>query len=321
MKEYTKTNPVYSPKIKVVETTDPAHADNVNAAPKQLLENTMANRQSIERLEATTGIAEGDYNAGNAYHTGDFCLYDNNLYKCIKDTTGAWDAGSWKETSPLEEIESLRKSLDALDTLMGGATQSKEGTAGLVPAPAAGAHGKYLRGDATWENMDEHQADFTVPNNRSNISAGDKIKIIFGKIAKVFSDMGAAAYYALANNLATTEPGFALDAQVGPVIDQRFTEMETQIEELNSALGAMSNIETVFMNTEPYTDANLLPISSYAYVFSTAKNIPANTNNGSLIFTGGISDRKFQLCFDTNNKLHTRVISSAQGVFTDWVER
>ena len=34
---------------------------------------------------------------------------------------------------------------------MGAATSSTAGKAGLVPAPAAGAQGKYLRGDGTWQ--------------------------------------------------------------------------------------------------------------------------------------------------------------------------
>lgn len=37
---------------------------------------------------------------------------------------------------------------------MGAATQSAAGKAGLVPAPAAGAQGKYLRGDGTWQTPD-----------------------------------------------------------------------------------------------------------------------------------------------------------------------
>lgn len=50
MKDYTSSGPVFSPSIKVVETTDPAHADNINAAPKQLLQNTLANRAVLEGL-------------------------------------------------------------------------------------------------------------------------------------------------------------------------------------------------------------------------------------------------------------------------------
>lgn len=50
MKEYTNTQPEFSKSIQVVETTDPAHADNINAATKQLLQNTLANRQLIGEL-------------------------------------------------------------------------------------------------------------------------------------------------------------------------------------------------------------------------------------------------------------------------------
>lgn len=39
MKDYSNDNPQFSSSIQIVEVTDPAHADNVNAAPKQLLDN------------------------------------------------------------------------------------------------------------------------------------------------------------------------------------------------------------------------------------------------------------------------------------------
>ena len=41
MKDYTSENPQFSSSIEIVEVTDPAHADNVNAAPEQLLQNDM----------------------------------------------------------------------------------------------------------------------------------------------------------------------------------------------------------------------------------------------------------------------------------------
>lgn len=37
--------------------------------------------------------------------------------------------------------------------IMSGATSSKGGTAGLVPAPDAGKHTSFLRGDGTWQNV------------------------------------------------------------------------------------------------------------------------------------------------------------------------
>ncbi len=62
MKDYTSVNPVFSTKIRIVETTDPAHADNVNAAPRQLLQNTLANRAAIMAL---AGSYNWEYDAEN----------------------------------------------------------------------------------------------------------------------------------------------------------------------------------------------------------------------------------------------------------------
>lgn len=70
MKDYTSVEPVFSSVIKVVETTDPAHADNINAATKQLLQNTIANRNVLNGLFGFT--YEGD---------GLLC----NLLGCLRD--------------------------------------------------------------------------------------------------------------------------------------------------------------------------------------------------------------------------------------------
>lgn len=51
MKEYTEQNPVFSDTIQITEITDAAHADNINAAPKQLLENTLVLKEKIEQAE------------------------------------------------------------------------------------------------------------------------------------------------------------------------------------------------------------------------------------------------------------------------------
>ena len=50
MKDYMNENPVFSESIRVTEVSDPAHADNINAAPKQLLQNTLVNRNFILNL-------------------------------------------------------------------------------------------------------------------------------------------------------------------------------------------------------------------------------------------------------------------------------
>lgn len=55
---------------------------------------------------------------------------------------------------------------------MTGATGSAAGTHGLVPAPAAGANTKFLRGDGTWQNTPNTDTHYSAKNVISNSSSG-----------------------------------------------------------------------------------------------------------------------------------------------------
>lgn len=68
MKNYTvETDPVFSESIRVTETSDPAHAENINAAPKQLLENTLYNKAVTEEIkQGEQEVAFEDYTGEEA---------------------------------------------------------------------------------------------------------------------------------------------------------------------------------------------------------------------------------------------------------------
>ncbi len=62
MKSYTTTTPKFANSITIPEPTDTNHADNINSAPKQLLQNTLANKKSIEDIqENAEGMNESLY--------------------------------------------------------------------------------------------------------------------------------------------------------------------------------------------------------------------------------------------------------------------
>lgn len=90
---------------------------------------------------------------------------------------------------------------------MAGATEETEGAAGIVPAPDAGQQDAFLRGDATWGNL------------------------------------GAAALAGIANNLATTQEGFLLDARQGK-------ELADQISLVNSAIESISGSDTTALTSQ-----------------------------------------------------------------------
>lgn len=120
MKDYTSATPAFSETIRITETTDPAHADIINAAPKQLLENTLVNQGAICRLEKSAGTVD-EYDISAAYKKGDYCMYNGILYKCMQDTTegGEWNPEAWGATNALEEIGILKRSLSELNSKMG----------------------------------------------------------------------------------------------------------------------------------------------------------------------------------------------------------
>lgn len=55
---------------------------------------------------------------------------------------------------------------------MKGATGGAAGTHGLVPAPAAGANTKFLRGDGTWQNTPNTDTHYSAKNVISDSSSG-----------------------------------------------------------------------------------------------------------------------------------------------------
>lgn len=129
MKSFTNINPVFSESIMIVEPTDPVHSDNANASVKQLLANTQVNRDTIEQLKTSTGNTEDSkYNANGVYKVGDYCIYNNELYKCIVsiDEPEEWNKDHWEKTTITEELLDLNnKEVEVVDPM----TATEEGFA------------------------------------------------------------------------------------------------------------------------------------------------------------------------------------------------
>lgn len=132
MKDYTSNNPDFKAVIKIVETTDPAHADNINASVKQLLENTMRNRADI--ADAVI-IAKGRC-TGYVFDTYDDLVawvsdpenikmlnLGDNLYIRDLDVPDYWWDGNSIQPLETQKVDmSELKPLILTDTLASGAT-------------------------------------------------------------------------------------------------------------------------------------------------------------------------------------------------------
>ena len=101
---------------------------------------------------------------------------------------GVW--GTWVNTSVKAAVPADAKFTDTTYSNMKGATASAAGKAGLVPAPAAGAQAKYLRGDGTWQ----------VPTN-TTYSTGT---VAYSGTTKLYTATGSKTDGTMTQNAITT---------------------------------------------------------------------------------------------------------------------
>ena len=124
-----------------------------------------AGLMSAADKEKLDGVATG----ANKYVHPSYDAKRSGLYKVTVDDTGHVSAASEVVKSDITTL-----GIPAQDTTygtMGAATSSAAGKAGLVPAPAAGAQGKFLRGDGTW------QTPYTHPSYTAKVSGLYKITV------------------------------------------------------------------------------------------------------------------------------------------------
>ena len=164
---------------------------------------------------------------------------------------------------------------DTTYTAFKAATSSAAGGAGLVPAPAAGNHDDYLRGDGKWGAASDMVQTFSQASSRTNITSGEANKTIFGKVMKWFADLGVsgiAAFAKVVNNGTTTVANTVLDGRFGKTLLDRIVAAEKNITTINSALVKVRTIENDnFDWTVIEYPSNLVRMWRYVNISATAK--------------------------------------------------
>ncbi|MEZ3491714.1 MAG: hypothetical protein K1W38_05270, partial [Lachnospiraceae bacterium] len=92
MRKYTKLKPTFKNEIMITETGDPGHADNINAGPIQIFENTLANKEEIEKGDSKD-------------RTVTFTSNDNT------------DARSWTDVAVMESGEQHKNLFEKISTM------------------------------------------------------------------------------------------------------------------------------------------------------------------------------------------------------------
>lgn len=109
-------------------------------------------------------------------------------------------------------------------------------------------------------DLSEASVTFTPDATRKLPQSGGRFKAFLGSIVKYLTDLGAAAYLAVANNCTTTQAGSLLDARQGKVLMDKANQ-------LSSELLKVSSIGMIFTDYNGYALEK-----SIAYVIDRMRN-------------------------------------------------
>ena len=118
----------------------------------------------------TKTVKLGDMNAytGNAVSTYGAIEFYNGVFDCGKLVTDSPDDKNltYKYNDAVVKFPKKSGTLITTSDTMVASAPDKAGSAGLVPAPAAGDQLKFLRGDGTWTNENVNTADATNTSSK-----------------------------------------------------------------------------------------------------------------------------------------------------------
>lgn len=122
---------------------------------KLLVQNTYSPSSATPLMDGVASVGSStDFARGDHVHPSDTTKANvaDTVTNVTFDSTNGFRLYGFGTANPqsIVTVASLKSALGVVDTDMIGATASSAGTHGLVPAPAAGEQGLFLRGDGDW---------------------------------------------------------------------------------------------------------------------------------------------------------------------------
>ena len=160
------------------------------------------------------GIAEG----ATKYVHPTYTAKDSGLYKITVDGNGHVSA-----TAPVGKSDITALGIPSTNTTYSNfkaATASAAGGSGLVPAPAAGKQGQYLRGDGTWSTPTNTTYSDATQSTHGLMSTSDKKKLDgFGAANTYALKSDSTAMYRYKGSVASTDKLPTSGQTIGDVYD------------------------------------------------------------------------------------------------------
>ena len=176
-------------------------------------------------------------------------------------------------------------------TPMKGATSSAAGTAGYVPAPAAGASNRYLRSDGTWSVPPDTNTTYTLGSFGITASAAE-LNYMKGVTSAVQTQLNAKASSSHSHSAATTSAAGFMPKLSGS---------SSQVLRGDGTWGSVSGGDTKVTNT--------LVTTTQAYITGTTSS---STNTGTQVFDTGV------YLTDTPGEIHADSSVEIGGASLQW---
>lgn len=175
-------------------------------------------------------------------------------------------------------------------------------------------------------DINDKSVDFEQAENRVNIQSGETIPTLFGKIKKWLADLKPVAFsgnysdlinrLTLTNSYLATEPGVsALDAAIGPDIDARINEINSNLQNLSNIFGTGHNItSTLITNANTFFTNCINGSLSICLINKSTLNNPIN-GSGIIVQFRLSSNYGTQIAIG-NGDIYIRKVS--EGTFSNW---
>lgn len=117
---------------------------------KEIAANTAGQSGDITALEEkvsdTQDMISDAYDSTHTYNVGDYCIYEDVLYKCnTASTTGTWDSSKWDAVSVAEELGELTERM--IEKIPIQITTDSDGICELTSMPTNGKEVVTVVGD------------------------------------------------------------------------------------------------------------------------------------------------------------------------------
>lgn len=180
------------------------------------------------------------------------------------------------------------------------------------------------------ENVSDEPV-FTEARTRENVTNGDKVPVLWGKVKKWFADLGTAAFCKVVNNLTTAAEGGVLDARQGKELNDALTKLNklmgnTDISGIGNGTvtGALLTLNSkgfLGLIDASLTDWNNINASGwYSGNSEMAKNAPSRNGWVNAIALASNGNTEYMVVFAfAETGLYIR--QSSNGIWGDWHDR